>query len=187
MVNWAGPRSAPSSRLTIVPPTGRTSAHFDTPCSPPIPPRDPHAPRAILKFLLSSQPLNTHSKTNLPCLAPSGVELPPKGRIKYSRRYIYGLAPRGPTSHRGSASMPSCRSDLSGKLEQEPPRDHRQQVGVEGDLRRDIAGNLNRLQAINCYRGSRPAASCPPRQRTTPRPPRGPLSRPWVSPRPRNF
>ena len=26
---------------------------------------------------------------------------------------------------------------------------------VEGDLRRDIAGNLKRLQAINCYRGIR--------------------------------
>jgi len=39
---------------------------------------------------------------------------------------------------------------------------------VEGDLRRDIAGNLKRLQAINCYRGIRHRRSLPVRgQRTS--------------------
>jgi len=39
---------------------------------------------------------------------------------------------------------------------------------VEGDLRRDIAGNLKRLQAINCYRGVRHRKSLPVRgQRTS--------------------
>src|SRR5207253_2367981 len=28
-------------------------------------------------------------------------------------------------------------------------------IKIEGDLRRDIQGNLKRLQAINCYRGQR--------------------------------
>jgi small subunit ribosomal protein S13 len=39
---------------------------------------------------------------------------------------------------------------------------------VEGDLRRDIAGNLKRLQAINCYRGLRHRRGLPVRgQRTS--------------------
>jgi small subunit ribosomal protein S13 len=39
---------------------------------------------------------------------------------------------------------------------------------VEGDLRRDIAGNLKRLQAINCYRGVRHRKGLPVRgQRTS--------------------
>ena len=39
---------------------------------------------------------------------------------------------------------------------------------VEGDLRREIAGNLKRLQAINCYRGVRHRRSLPVRgQRTS--------------------
>ena len=39
---------------------------------------------------------------------------------------------------------------------------------LEGDLRREIAGNLKRLQAINCYRGIRHRRSLPVRgQRTS--------------------
>ena len=39
---------------------------------------------------------------------------------------------------------------------------------VEGDLRREIAANLKRLQAINCYRGIRHRRSLPVRgQRTS--------------------
>jgi small subunit ribosomal protein S13 len=39
---------------------------------------------------------------------------------------------------------------------------------VEGDLRRELAANLKRLQAINCYRGIRHRRSLPVRgQRTS--------------------
>ena len=39
---------------------------------------------------------------------------------------------------------------------------------IEGDLRRDIQGNLKRLQAINCYRGIRHRKGLPVRgQRTS--------------------
>ncbi len=39
---------------------------------------------------------------------------------------------------------------------------------VEGDLRREIAANLKRLQAINCYRGIRHRRGLPVRgQRTS--------------------
>ena len=39
---------------------------------------------------------------------------------------------------------------------------------IEGDLRRELQGNLKRLQAINCYRGIRHRRSLPVRgQRTS--------------------
>jgi Ribosomal protein S13 len=41
-------------------------------------------------------------------------------------------------------------------------------IKIEGDLRRDIQGNLKRLQAINCYRGQRHRRGLPVRgQRTS--------------------
>jgi len=41
-------------------------------------------------------------------------------------------------------------------------------IKIEGDLRRDIQGNLKRLQAINCYRGIRHRKGLPVRgQRTS--------------------
>src|SRR5207247_7371107 len=41
-------------------------------------------------------------------------------------------------------------------------------VAVEGDLRREVQGNLKRLQAINCYRGIRHRRGLPVRgQRTS--------------------
>jgi small subunit ribosomal protein S13 len=41
-------------------------------------------------------------------------------------------------------------------------------MALEGDLRREVAGNLKRLQAINCYRGIRHRRGLPVRgQRTS--------------------
>jgi small subunit ribosomal protein S13 len=41
-------------------------------------------------------------------------------------------------------------------------------IPIEGDLRREVQGNLKRLQAINCYRGIRHRRSLPVRgQRTS--------------------
>jgi small subunit ribosomal protein S13 len=46
-------------------------------------------------------------------------------------------------------------------------------IKIEGDLRRDVQGNLKRLQAINCYRGIRHRRGLPVRGQR-PRPTRGP-------------
>src|SRR5438309_5472367 len=41
-------------------------------------------------------------------------------------------------------------------------------ITIEGDLRREVQGNLKRLQAINCYRGIRHRKGLPVRgQRTS--------------------
>jgi small subunit ribosomal protein S13 len=41
------------------------------------------------------------------------------------------------------------------------------QYMIEGDLRRDVAANLKRLQAINCYRGLRHRRGLPVRGQRT--------------------
>lgn len=100
-----------------------------------------------------------------------GVELPAKKKIGYSLRYIYGIGPARADLIIAAAGLDANMraSDLS--EEQLNKILHvitDNKWVVEGDLRRDIAGNLKRLQAINCYRGIRHRRSLPVRgQRTS--------------------
>jgi small subunit ribosomal protein S13 len=100
-----------------------------------------------------------------------GVEIPAKKKIAYSLRYIYGIGPERANQVVKEASLnPDMRAqDLS--EEQLNKIMHvitEHKWVVEGDLRRELAANLKRLQAINCYRGIRHRRSLPVRgQRTS--------------------
>ncbi len=100
-----------------------------------------------------------------------GVEIPPNKRIEASLPYIFGIGPSIAKRVLAEASInPGIRAkDLS-------PEQISQIVHVitgngiliEGDLRRELQGNLKRLQAINCYRGIRHRRGLPVRgQRTS--------------------
>lgn len=100
-----------------------------------------------------------------------GVEIPAKKKVAYSLRYIYGIGPERADQIVQEAGLdPNSRAqDLN---EEQLNRilhiitEHK--WVLEGDLRREIAGNLKRLQAINCYRGIRHRRSLPVRgQRTS--------------------
>ncbi len=100
-----------------------------------------------------------------------GVEIPAKKKVAYSLRYIYGVGPARADQVVAEAGLdPNMRAaDLSeeqlNKILQ-VITEHK--WVVEGDLRREITGNLKRLQAINCYRGVRHRRSLPVRgQRTS--------------------
>ena len=100
-----------------------------------------------------------------------GVEIPAKKKVAYSLRYIYGIGPARADQVVLEAGLDANMraSDLSeeqlNKILQ-VITEHK--WVVEGDLRRDIAGTLKRLQAINCYRGIRHRRSLPVRgQRTS--------------------
>jgi small subunit ribosomal protein S13 len=100
-----------------------------------------------------------------------GVEIPAKKKVAFSLRYIYGIGPARADQVVQEAGLdPNMRaSDLTeeqlNKILQ-VITEHK--WVVEGDLRREIAGNLKRLQAINCYRGIRHRRSLPVRgQRTS--------------------
>jgi len=100
-----------------------------------------------------------------------GVEIPAKKKVAISLRYIYGIGPQRADQVVQEAGLDANMraSDLSeeqlSKILQ-VITEHK--WVVEGDLRRELTGNLKRLQAINCYRGIRHRKSLPVRgQRTS--------------------
>jgi small subunit ribosomal protein S13 len=100
-----------------------------------------------------------------------GVEIPAKKKVAYSLRYIYGIGPARADQVVEEAGLDA--NMRASDLTEEQLNKILQVITehkwvVEGDLRREIAGNLKRLQAINCYRGVRHRRSLPVRgQRTS--------------------
>jgi len=99
-----------------------------------------------------------------------GVDIPPNKKIEYALRYIYGI---GPVRSRELVDVtgidPNTRAH---DLDEEQLNRLMAVIAekkwiVEGDLRREIAGNLKRLQAINCFRGIRHRRGLPVRGQRT--------------------
>lgn len=100
-----------------------------------------------------------------------GVDIPGKKKIEYSLRYIYGIGPARAREIVESLKLdPNMRADdlTEEQINHVMAAISDKRFMVEGDLRRDIAANLKRLQAINCYRGLRHRRGLPVRgQRTS--------------------
>ena len=100
-----------------------------------------------------------------------GVEIPAKKKVAYSLRYIYGIGPQRADQVVVVAGLDANMRAQDLTEEQLNKILHvitEHKWVVEGDLRRELAGNLKRLQAINCYRGTRHRKGLPVRgQRTS--------------------
>jgi len=100
----------------------------------------------------------------------SGVDLPREKRVEYGLTYIYGIGVA--TSRRLLAEAnvdpdTRCRDltdDEVKRISEAIENDHQL---VEGDLRREVAMNIKRLQEIGCYRGIRHRKSLPVRGQKT--------------------
>ncbi len=99
----------------------------------------------------------------------SGVDLPREKRVEIGLTYIYGIGRVSANRILAQANVnPDTRvRDLT---DEEVGRirdiiDESQQV--EGDLRREIALNIKRLQEIGCYRGIRHRKGLPVRGQKT--------------------
>jgi small subunit ribosomal protein S13 len=109
-----------------------------------------------------------------------GVEIPAKKKVAYSLRYINGIgATRADFLVKEAGLDPDMRaSDLTEEqLNKILHLITEHKWVLEGDLRREIAANLKRLQAINCYRGVRHRRGLPvhgQRTRTNARTRKGP-------------
>jgi small subunit ribosomal protein S13 len=99
----------------------------------------------------------------------AGVDLPRDKQVEISLTYIYGI---GRTSSqrilKQAEISPDTRvRDLAevevAKLREIIDRNYR----VEGDLRREVAMNIKRLQEIGCYRGIRHRRNLPVRGQRT--------------------
>ncbi|MGQ9598185.1 MAG: 30S ribosomal protein S13 [Anaerolineae bacterium] len=108
----------------------------------------------------------------------AGVDLPRDKRVEVSLTYIYGIGRTTSRQVLGAAGInPDTRvRDLSeaevARLREIIDRNYR----VEGDLRREVAMNIKRLQEIGCYRGIRHRKGLPvhgQRTRTNARQKRG--------------
>ena len=100
-----------------------------------------------------------------------GVDIPNNKKIEYALQYIYGVGPaRAKIVVEAAGIDPNIRAHqlTEEHLNKLTSAITDRKYAVEGDLRREIAANMKRLQAINCYRGIRHRRGLPVRgQRTS--------------------
>lgn len=108
----------------------------------------------------------------------AGVDLPNEKRIEVALTYVHGI---GTTRAREVLATTSINADTKSKdLTEDEVIRLREAVEknyiVEGDLRREVRQNIQRLIEINCYRGQRHRRNLPvhgQRTRTNARQKRG--------------
>ena len=99
----------------------------------------------------------------------SGVDLPREKRVEIGLTYIYGI---GLTSSKRILTEAGVNPDTRCKdLTDDEVKKISDVIDasqtVEGDLRREIALNIKRLQEIGCYRGIRRRRGLPVRGQNT--------------------
>ena len=87
----------------------------------------------------------------------SGVDLPREKRVEIGLTYIYGIGKTSADQILKAADVnPDTRvRDLTDDEVRRLSEIINADYTVEGDLRREIAMNIKRLQEIGCYRGIR--------------------------------
>jgi small subunit ribosomal protein S13 len=99
----------------------------------------------------------------------AGVDIPNEKRLDVSLRYIYGI---GPTSAATICAKTGIAPDTKTRelTDAELSRIRElleKEFLVEGDLRREVRQNIQRLIEINCYRGIRHRRGLPVRGQRT--------------------
>ena len=99
----------------------------------------------------------------------SGVDLPREKRVEIGLTYIYGIGRASSNRILAEAGVnPDTRvKDLTDDEVKKLASIIADTQTVEGDLRREIAMNIKRLQEIGCYRGIRNRKSLPVRGQKT--------------------
>ena len=99
----------------------------------------------------------------------SGVDLPREKRIEIGLTYIYGIGRTSATRILKEANVnPDTRvRDLTDDEVKRLSEVINETQVVEGDLRREVALNIKRLQEIGCYRGIRHRRGLPVRGQKT--------------------
>lgn len=99
----------------------------------------------------------------------AGVDLPREKRIEIGLTYIYGIGRSSADKILAATNVnPDTRvKDLTDDEVKELANYISENQMVEGDLRREIALNIKRLQEIGCYRGIRHRRGLPVRGQKT--------------------
>lgn len=98
----------------------------------------------------------------------AGIDIPDYKKINFSLRYIYGVGPKIATDLLKKTHIdPDKRArDLTGD-EINKIQKALDQYPIEGDLRRIINDNINRLKRVKSYRGQRHIQGLPCRGQRT--------------------
>lgn len=98
----------------------------------------------------------------------SGVAIPDNKKIEFSLPYVYGLGLHASRIILKTANIPfdkktkDLTADEVNKIQVLIDKTYK----VEGDLRREVSGNIKRLKEINAWRGVRHARRLPIHGRT---------------------
>ncbi len=99
----------------------------------------------------------------------AGVDIPREKRVDVSLRYIFGIGATtagricGMTQVDPATRVRDLTDDEVNRIREVIDRDYT----VEGDLRREVRQNIQRLMEINCYRGVRHRRGLPVRGQRT--------------------
>ena len=97
-----------------------------------------------------------------------GVDLPRNKRLEVALTYIYGIGPaRAKRILEATGISPDLRTDDLTENDIKELRNALSEYHIEGDLRREVAMNIKRLQEINSYRGMRHKKGLPCRGQRT--------------------
>lgn len=98
----------------------------------------------------------------------SGINIPDEKRIEYSLPYVYGIG-----LHAARVILKTANIALSKKAKELSAEEVNKiqaiidaTYKVEGDLRREVSGNVKRLKEIGAWRGTRHARRLPIHGRT---------------------
>ena len=99
----------------------------------------------------------------------SGVDLPREKRVEIGLTYVYGIGRTSSNKILAAANVnPDTRvRDLTDDEVRRISAVIDADYTVEGDLRREVAMNIKRLQEIGCYRGIRHRKGLPVRGQNT--------------------
>ena len=98
----------------------------------------------------------------------AGVNLPKGKHAEIALTYIYGIGRTTANNILAKVGIEkTTKIDTLPESDLDKIREEVKEYLVEGDLRRLIAGNIKRLQEINCYRGQRHRKRLPVRGQNT--------------------
>lgn len=99
----------------------------------------------------------------------ASVTLPNAKRVEAALPYIYGIGlTKSKEILKATGISPDIRvKDLSNDQVDTLSNYINQNFKVEGDLRREVLGNIKRLKEIKCFRGTRHAKNLPVRGQRT--------------------
>lgn len=98
-----------------------------------------------------------------------GVDLPRNKQVETGLQYIFGIGPTRAKQILEITGIPGVKRvrDLTDEEASRITGAIQTNFKVEGDLRREVTGNIKRLMEINCYRGQRHKRGLPVRGQRT--------------------